>query len=374
MVTDLLITSQWDEKVAKAVLGSVQAHHSLVSSVYTWVLERTQRASAAEQILALIQWTKKTRLTGAFSGPGKEALLAQIRPFIERNEPIEFLTFTSARNYKAWDDAENTWPDGMELATAIHIDGLDKAVRKIYEPGIRFTIVADDLTWNDLFPGHEAVIEANVPRLTALMTAVSDSISVLTEWWLFEAQWIDSGEHTRLVDELSVPFFEFLKESAGIPDDQKEHVSSFQGLREMWWTGIIPDKTREFYLKRIQRTHWQLSDDEQLQWLARFFATVMAKVRNRIGQVDDHDAIRCTFAAPVPGNPVAFNRPHFQSLVWSSNRTPFWVADWGVKYTPENGFFLDSFSDGWPEWATIIDADFTTPRGSARLHKMQVAI
>jgi len=71
---------------------------------------------------------------------------------------------------------------------------------------------------------------------------------------------------------------------------------------------------------------------------------VKAKVTNRIGYHSDRDAIRCTFAAPVPGSPVSFGRPHFQSLVGGDERAPFWVGDGGVKFDPEGGFSLASFS------------------------------
>ncbi len=69
----------------------------------------------------------------------------------------------------------------------------------------------------------------------------------------------------------------------------------------MGWAGTISEKMRVFYKQRILRSHGgNISEKEQQLWLARFFATVMAKHLNRIGQKKDINAIRCTFAAPVP--------------------------------------------------------------------------
>lgn len=261
-------------------------------------------------------------------------LLAAIDHAVTNKQPIPIgLVIGTLRNPLATDPESEKRGELLDALFVHRLLHIDDVIRKIYENGTTMTIMADDAVSHGLFDhasSYQAVEEAQtnfLNNLATIMTCmegiyISSGIENLTdkntllrmkrESDIYKECSIQFDRYMELCAEYELLFCQYFSESDGIysvlSENELSQLPSSKKLAEVGWgKPILPEMT-QFYADRIKNSQPDITDDEILKQLARYFATSCAKNKHKALQqaVGIEQFVRAGFVPLAPGSPTAY--------------------------------------------------------------------
>lgn len=307
------------------------------------VAKTTKKDALSTRIAHILEWSKQTKLV-SYSEDIIDILSSQIYPYTLNHEPIQILSAWWAKK----DKCENEqYLDIAELSMFFMLSTINKIVKQIYNPWIKFIIINEDLWDRYLFKNQ-------VSDLDVKIWAYTNNLRMLTEWLneVHDNGIITINESFILWDKNIKPeaffeqchrytplFLKYLKESDILIDRWSNELSSldsYKELEKLWWIGNIPVEMRRYYYERLDNIYWCDLDWKQ-NCLAEMFSSALSRKYFSITQCDMNwtgiNPLRMSFAAPSPWMPTKNGRLFFRCIPKNiySWCIPYWAWDGVLK-------------------------------------------
>lgn len=337
----------------EAVHNSFSNIQRNLEMVFSQKLARTTKNDPiSNRIAHILEWSKQTKLVSYWEDI-LATLSSQIHPYTLNNEPIQILSAWWAKK----DKCENEqYLDTAELSMFLMLYTINKIVKQIYTPWVKFIIINEDLWDKYLFRHYVNDLDTKIWAYTNNLKILSEglrevhenSITSINESSILSEKNIHSDAFVEQCNSY-IPFFlRYLKESDTLMENWWNGISnldSYKELEKLWWIGNIPFEMREYYYQRLDNMYWCDLDGKQL-CLAEMFSSALSRKYFSITKTDLNwtglDPLRMSFAAPSPWMPTKNGRLFFRCI-------PKNIYSWCIPYWTWNGVLKKNWNDIYPK-------------------------
>ena len=259
-----------------------------------------------------------------------------IQSLLPRNEPIRIAVAWGCR--KTWDRC-TPGIDLAELFSFVQLAALNESVRRIYSPGIRYSIYPGDSWYEYIYDETDGITEY-VQGLSGLTRAFGEFAPQVIP--LSGCQDKDAARHKAACDANLALLTEYWYESSTCEVADWPTLHSYRRLCDSGWKGTIPPEMRQYYLDRTARFVPDADRDGLIEAVLKHFA--YALMEKQFGLIDRYSRERCTvefsLRSPPPGMPTDLrtNRLHVRPMPRSVTRksAPPWTVQ-GTVTIDEDG-------------------------------------
>lgn len=214
--------------------------------------------------------------------------------------------------------------DIAEVLALRQLQCLQDRVTKVHAPGINVVLRLEDLSGFYLFEDEGPEFRANSARYVKDMESLIHVLGLTTFVYPFrEGENLNESKYAERVYLYEPMFLAYLQGKGDL-----------EQLIEVGWKGNIAPEMREFYYSRYRKVNPTISLERCMQKLARYFATVLARVA-LFGVGRDGEYIKIYFAGPIPGTPegLADRTIHYRTIPakYCMTHVPPWRAHGYLK-------------------------------------------
>lgn len=284
-----------------------------------------KKSTLAETILGIfVGTTGTTRLGPEPSLNTKQEVLRRIQYKLDRNEPFEVSCAWGAIKTVSSDIKS---VDLAELLTFSQYAAINRQIKSVYEPGVRFNLYMGDDYYEYLY-GQNPKIKNYCKGMCELAKDYEEVNPIYIS---------ESVYKIPNVKEVCEKNYELLKEywndTTGLEEEQFCTLSSYRRLEEAGWVGIIPIGMRDFYKKRMQQNYTDKNEDFWTEKILRFFAyglfisqnDLMNRKKIELSTVDS-----CLLRVPPPGLPRKLYSNRIRMRITPENMMKHSAPPWTV--------------------------------------------
>ncbi len=305
--------------------GAHQAIRDGVDSFFGALLRYDQRGPAPDRGLpsddAGIERLARTAaesMLGAARAPAipeaidlnQSVIEDRIAQCIRRNIPIPGEMLWSPK--KHWVVAANSDVDLAELTALNTLLAVHNNVRAIYQPGLTFTLHAEDIEF-EFMEGVECELKESRNRYigglrrTIQALGLEDVFSVVRISEKAKDQeeiraWFSQMEENYRV--LEAYWYE--SEEKGIAGH--EAYPSFRALQRLGWHGAIPEEMRNHYLRRLTSVRDEPIGDKVSMILRNFSGILLHHQKHLLDTGSEVEPVKFSFIPPAPGAPAQLSK------------------------------------------------------------------
>jgi methylase of polypeptide subunit release factors/tRNA A-37 threonylcarbamoyl transferase component Bud32 len=264
-----------------------------------------------DTITKIIVGTRDTRL-GALPTPENDKIIRdRIRQSIENNLPIEVSMLWAPK--KHFVSGADSMIDVAEVIALQTIYNICLQVRRIYSPGLRYTLYLEDFEMqfiegnapsfetdrSNYMDGLKKLIQ--ILKVDSVINAVK--VSDLAKTSQERAMWETRIEenYQRLKD------YWFESEQKGI--DGYENYESYKALIKLGWKGPIPQIMRNYYRARVSRLLGEDDSKKVDDMILRNFAGILLHYQTKMLRTPgDIEPLKFSFVPEAPGTLEDFQR------------------------------------------------------------------
>lgn len=289
-----------------------------------------------ELITNAILASGKVRLGPKPSIESQYAIRQTISAKVAAGEPIPFLM--------PWGSEKPESLQTVDLAEVVALKTLgclQTRVKSVYSPGIKVRIRVENATAPSLFEHNKSQARVDAEIYTTSLLALNNVLGTDFVHMVPESSLVTEARFQSVLDTLVPVFEEYLLRTRYYADEAMSITSSYEHLKNLGWSGIIPKAQRDHYLNTYRKLYG-MDDKTAYHTLAVYFAQSLARRKlNMLGNLDWTDYLGLSFVGPIPGEPqgVAPKRVYYRTI--PENMSSFHIAPWRGK-----GYF--AIGDGLP--------------------------
>jgi hypothetical protein len=234
-----------------------------------------------EKLLELLFGTKRWRFRGMPELEIREDFLRRLRSWTEHKVPMPVVIFWGA--LKGDNNVRQIFgPDLSEFFALSKLKALHARVEAVYPPGIRFTIITEDIAERVLHKDLDTLaqkIAVYVSGLTSLcdvlgmnaFTALRGESDILREKEVADGAFLGDAKKN------AAALQEYWMASDNIAEEDRELLPEYRTLVSTGWRGTIPDVLRRYYLDRVENQHTALSQSEKVRKVTEYLGICLGR-------------------------------------------------------------------------------------------------
>lgn len=316
--------------------------NSLFSDVF---VNPTEQGALDHQILSILLGTKKTRLGPKPCDDHCAHLTSLIHSFTENNNPIHLITMWGG--LKAYGYEKEA--DLIDLLALRRFKILGSQVAKVYAPGLKITVIKEDLT--EIILSQSSVLD-----LSDKMVSYRDHLESLIDGLGIENV-VRINEESQLIP---VAVHVYLRQIVINRDALIRHYYSRTlepDLAVLGWRNAISSEAWEFYLKRAE-SEFPGSDLEfRVRAVCSYLACSLARAQYKVIQFDQQP-IKLSLCPYPPGTSEAMYRGRVEYKLKDSSNSNKTIPPWTGFGIYEKGdcktIGLKDYREG--QWSKILVA------------------
>lgn len=239
---------------------------------------------------------------GAHPSPeGLVAIHSVVRTSLEHDQPIPIVVPFGSRKTILSEPL-----DVAEVAALKQLTGLQERVSKYHKKGIQVNIRIEDLSGNYLFAkdGEESRVAVKIYTTNLVNLICALDLKFIKP--LPESSLCSEGHYLNACNLFFPHMRDYLLVTHGLLGPSWMHTSPYETIVKMGWKGTIPLSQRNYYFDRYKALEPDISLNEQIDKLAKYFTSSWARYKTGISGADTQwtSYISLTFCPPVPGTPT----------------------------------------------------------------------
>ncbi|MBN1156826.1 hypothetical protein JXA85_04360 [Candidatus Woesearchaeota archaeon] len=327
----LLKDEQENDLTSEKILADIGRFFFHEQPAHSQYIQELTLDEKVENIVKILVGTSRDIRKGPMPDKGvMDSIKTNVRTSITENKPIDVVVAWGCAKPKAM---EIKGIDIAELMSLEQLNHIDKRIREFYEHGLVYRIHLYDSWYHHIY-GYEdqQSVEKYCSQFQSLVNildlknTIVERVSHLT------------GDRVPQISERLNKNFRLLKayweESANQPEEEWQHLPSYDELFNSGWIGTLPKIQRYHYLGKVKRYLPEATESEEMDAVLRFFAyRLMIKQEDLLGR-DSFD-VDISFLSQPPGAPKTLygNRLFWRSMPKGTSGK--WPAPWTAR-----GFIL----------------------------------
>jgi hypothetical protein len=279
-----------------------------------------------------------------------------IRTSLERDQPIPIVVPFGSRKTVLGEPL-----DIAEVAALKQLHGLQERVSKYHRKGVQINMRIEDTSGNYLFAEDGQQSRNDTKLFTTSMTNLIYALDLKFIQPLPESTMVPEGHYFQECNMFFPHMMDYLLVTHESPEYRWKHTVPYSELMAMGWKGDVSLAQRSYYYDRYRALQPDITVQDQIRKLARYFTTSWARYKNKMsGAQPTWDSyIALTFCPPVPGTPAGmFDRYVYYRtlpLCFAQTHMPPWRSKGYLKLNGTVVPKLASWKDNKPyQKATLI--------------------
>lgn len=299
----------------------------------TSICKRKDFSIIDNTLLSLIGSTRTYRLGSKPDMNNIDILKKNISYSYENNTALSITISWGARKSSHFPYSR---ADLIDLCSFIQLNALGKNVISKYPFGVKYRVIINDSYWEYLY-GSDIGINEYSNSINDLCSHFSSDL-VQFEFEKLSSNLLNYPKFNTTTEKNYNILSQYWNDSKKIKNESDWlKLSSYESLKKNGWIGTIPNVMREFYIKRIYKSHpdWEIKliENSVIKYLSYGMTINVFDIYER-NNIDKCTVDFCLLRIPPPGLPHGLrgNRIRIRSIPYSisSITGPPWTM--GCKY------------------------------------------
>lgn len=259
-----------------------------------------------DKLVSLLLGTRKYRQGKFPSSDQVEFLRDLVSSYTKKNKPINIsILWGATKGFGVFNNSLEA--DVFDFMAFRRFLAIQKNIRTIYEPGIKVTVVVEDIT-GILISGLDK--EKVMPKIKRYYDTLNEMarifgfnqfIEIELESNYVESKGLIISKYITVAKENSQVIFDYLKALIRV-DFKDDELIEFDELRALGWKGVLSKHQWYYYFERARTAHPFWNIEEIMKCVCFYLGNSLARYQKKILENNpDEIPIKASFVPYPPG-------------------------------------------------------------------------